>query len=145
MSIGTVASGATIAKAAYDIVKDVAGYLKNKPDPILEEKVLLLREKMFELMESDAALRTRVQELEEKLATQQAVFFDKDKRAYFTGTPENPEEGPYCATCYHEGKGLVPLGSARKRLGGVVNKSGAHFNYADLWVCPSCKSQIPRS
>lgn len=40
----------SIAKSVYDIVKDVAGYLKNHPNPDLEEKVVELRKKTFELI-----------------------------------------------------------------------------------------------
>lgn len=146
MGVESMAAGVVIAKTVYDIVKDVAGYLKDHPDPVLEQKVLELREKTFELMEKDAELRSRVTELEEQLAVKTAVFFDKSLGAYFTGSQEAIKDGPFCAACYHEGKGLVLMHSTQTFLGGYSNRltGQSRMNYADVWRCPSCGKKISR-
>lgn len=87
------------AKAALDLVKEVAAYLKKtgEHDPNLMGMFEDLRGKVLSLCESDIELRQQVRELEEKLKLREEVFFDKDIGAYFKGTPENRKDGPlYC-------------------------------------------------
>lgn len=132
----------TEAQAAVNLVKQLAAYIKEKKDydPQLMEMFSDLREKVWALYESDAALRERVGELEDKLKLREDVFFDRKKGGYYTGAPQDIKDGPFCSKCYHEGKGLVPMEE--------WDDSGFSFDeYAPTtpkWLCPSCNHTILR-
>lgn len=135
-------------KAAMDLVKQAVGLLHEEkaPNPKLVETIEELRLKVLELYESDINLRLQVRELEEKLNARESVFFDQAKGVYYTGTPEAPKGGPFCAACYHAGKGLVPMQATRRPVWGTaasLSVAGTAV-YADIWKCPSCDSKLTR-
>ena len=125
----------TEAQAAANLLKHLAAYIKEKKDhdPQLMELFSDLREKVWALYESDAALREKVGELEDKLNLRENVFFDQDIGAWFKGTPEDRKDGPFCAKCYTEKKELVPMSKF------------SSYNLGPLWLCPVCNSTITRS
>ena len=127
------------AKAAVELAKELGSYLKQagEHDPKLMGMFEDLRGKVLSLYESDIELRQQVRELEEKLKLREEVFFDRKKGAYYTGTPQNIKDGPFCAKCFHEEKGLVPM------------KEWFSYGYTDVrdsseWLCPSCSHTILR-
>ena len=145
--MGAISEG----KAAFDLVKELAAYLKKagEHDPKLMGMFEELREKVLSLFESDIVLRQQVLELEERLTMREKVFFDRDMGAYFRGTPEDRKDGPFCAKCFHEKKDLVPMAKAQSFSGGGVNYAfGEDHEYPvtcyNLWECPLCGSSVDR-
>lgn len=69
MSFGieAVAAGTVTGKAFYDLVKDVAGYIKDHHDRVLEEKFDELRTMAYKLVEENATLHKKVRECEDRL------------------------------------------------------------------------------
>lgn len=130
------------SKAAFELVREIAAYLKKagEHDPKLMGMFEELRVKVLSLYESDVELRQHVLELEEKLKLREDVFFDRKKGAYYTGTPQDIKDGPFCSRCYHAGKGLVPMEE--------WEDSGFTFDEdaptTPKWLCTSCSHEILR-
>lgn len=99
------------AKAAVELAKELGSYLKQagEHDPKLMGMFEDLRGKVLSLYESDIELRQQVWELEKKLELRDNTFFSRKNGAYYTGTPEDIKDGPFCAKCFHEKKELVPM------------------------------------
>lgn len=89
------------SKAALDMMKELAGYIKAKAnhDPQLMELVSDVRTKLLELYEENAGLRGRCEEQERLLALRSGMRFDNDKHVYYAC--KNDEcDGPFCQVCY---------------------------------------------
>lgn len=129
------------AKAAVDLVKDLAAYLQKKGeyDPQLMGMFSDLQSKVLGLWQSDIELRQQIQELRDKLNTRDDAFFDRKKGAYYTGTLETPKDGPFCGNCYFS-KGLVPMAES---VNSEFDDYGLETFY-NIWRCPVCKNKIKR-
>jgi len=130
------------AKAAVELAKELGSYLKQagEHDPKLMGMFEDLRGKVLSLYESDIELRQQVRELEEKLKLREEVSFDREVGAYFKGTNEEPGDGPFCAKCFHEDKGLVPMA---EEISSIFDEYGTEI-FFNVWQCPVCQKKIRR-
>lgn len=142
--MGAISEG----KAALELTRELVSYLKKagEHDPKLMGMFEDLREKVLALYESDIELRQQVRELEEKLNLREDIVFDRSLGAYYTGTLTNRKDGPFCAKCFHEEKGLVPMASSIAISGGgtmnYVTGEQRPVKHHSTWICPLCSTVL---
>lgn len=136
--MGVISEG----KAALELTRELVSYLKKagEHDPKLMGLFEDLREKVLALYESDIELRQQVRELEEKLNLREEVFFDRRRGAYYIGTSEDIKDGPFCAKCFHDDKGLVPMEEWEDPGFGLDEYAPT----TPKWLCPVCDNSIRR-
>lgn len=146
LGIEAVAAGAVTGKALYDLVKDIAGYIKDHPDRVLEEKFNELRAMAYSLVEENAALQKKVRECEERLELRDAVFLNDATGACYKGEKESPSGGPYCPKCCYGKHELVPmrhLKGMRVVAGNFTTGEVTRAPYDNL-ICPVCGEVLKR-
>lgn len=110
---------------------DVYGEAKKIPEQkqILEglAVIAVLQQDKFDLQEEIRTLKTKLRELEEKFKdTNNLVFVDERQSYWILDSEGEPEEGPFCMSCFDVHK-------RKQRL------QKSHEGY---YSCPACKNKF---
>lgn len=90
-----------------ELAKDAYELAKKGMTVELQERIMEVREQAIELQEENLKLRTELLAL--KTAAEEEKTLEWDEQIYWKKLPDDNKDGPYCPTCWDNGKKLVRL------------------------------------
>jgi len=101
-----------------DNAKEVANLIKKYNDQDLYQKIIDLRDEIFNIREENQQLKERVNELER--AEDISAKLEKRDNVYYRTDREEDQAGPFCMTCWDADRKLINLNQI-ERLGKKIN------------------------
>jgi len=98
-----------------DNAKEVADLVKKYNDLDFYQKIVDIRDEIFQLREENLALRQRVKELEDSEDISSRLR--RAGNVYKLKESDDSESGPYCMTCWDADRKLVNLILSKDRWG----------------------------
>jgi len=105
-----------------DNAKDIVKLIKKYDDAELYEKIIDLRDEIFELRENNLKFKEKIKALKEEKKINKKIVFEKP---YYWLKDGAKKDGPYCQKCFDDIKKLSRLQENR--------------NLPGYWVCSVCK------
>ena len=106
-----------------DNAKTVAELVKKYNDLNLYQKIIDLRDEIFELEEENLTLRKKVKELEDQIALKEQLTYEAP---YYWRKDGEKKNGPFCQPCYDKDRRLIRL----------------QFRETGRWHCEVCKNSF---
>jgi hypothetical protein len=106
-----------------DNVKDIAELIKTYNNVELNQKIVDLRDEIFELKENNLKFKEKIKSLEEEKKINEKMIFEPP---FYWLKDGEKKDGPYCQKCYDDNKKLIRLQDL---------KNG-------YWTCLVCKSSV---
>jgi len=106
-----------------DHAKDIAELIKKYNDAELYQKIIDLRDEIFELRENNLNLKGKIKALKEEKKINKKIVFEKP---YYWIKDGEKKDGPYCQKCFDDNKKLIRL----------QERKNGH------WYCLVCKNDV---
>ncbi len=90
-----------------DHVKEIATLVQKYQNQELYQKIVDLRDEIFEMRESNLALKEQVRELKQRQDIEDQLT--KEGNHYYHKHPTKGRMGPYCSTCWDADGKLISL------------------------------------
>jgi len=109
-----------------DHAKDIAELIKKYNDADLYQKIVDLRDEIFELREDNLKLKEKIKAFEGEKKINEKIVFES---TYYWLKDGEKKDGPYCQKCFDDNKKLIRLQDL---------KNG-------YWHCLVCKNSVADS
>jgi len=106
-----------------DHAKDIAELIKKYNDVELYQKIIDLRDEIFELRENNLNLKGKIKALKKEKKINEKIVFEKP---YYWIKDGEKKDGPYCQKCFDDNKKLIRL----------QERKNGH------WYCLVCKNGV---
>lgn len=90
-----------------DHAKEIAELIRKYNDQELYQKIVDLRDEIFELREDNLTLREKLREIEQAEDVSEQLL--REGNAYFRKHPDGTKSGPYCLACWDGERKLINL------------------------------------